>query len=368
MSGLSIHCAAASCLPEAVLKSLEEGFQIAHIHVDETGHVVSLGGALLKKLIGALDGAQDCQLSPGVKLADVCPILIDPPARIKGRWGRKVAVSVTPLDDGGKLYLFRDETSGDLASKALREAASDAEAARRARHVFMSQTAHDLRTPISLIVGNASLLLDPSNAENITPETAMALETIQNAGEVLLKNVNDMLERMRAEAGKITADPDRYMLAPLLFAVLDGYQTEINNRNIRLELQDGLRRRLTGLYVHVDRVLMRKALSHLMGYILAVCGPGAKIGVSATVQAKTATLKLVFPTGIYDPEKVLSAFETSTHLPELDLTGLASNHSLPLARRLVALHGGELSMSRSRGRAVRLALRLPVLERREKAA
>ena len=369
MNNLSIRCVPSQGLPARVLKSLAERFRIAHLLVDESGHVVSLGGVLLEKLIGSLDdGDEGCRLAVGVNLASVCPLLSDPPEHIKGRWGRKVAVSVTPLDDGGRLYLFRDETSDDLAGKALREAASEAEAARRARHVFMSQTAHDFRTPLSLILGNAGLLLDPANADNITPETALALETIRDAGEVLLKNVNDMLERMRAEAGKITADPDRYMLAPLLYAVLDGYQVEIDNRNIRLNMEDGLRRRLTGVYVHVDRVLMRKALSHLLGYILAICGPGAEIAISARLQARSVTLNLVFPTGIYDPEKVLEAFETSTHLPELDLTGLASNHALPLARQLVALHGGKLSMSRARGRAVRLALRLPVLKKRARPA
>ena len=115
MQDLSIRCVPSPGLPGPVLKSLEDGFRIAHVLVDETGHIVSMSGALLKKLIGSLDGEKECQLAPGVNLASVCPLLRDPPDHIKGRWGRKVAVSVTPLGDGGELYLFRDDTAGDLA-------------------------------------------------------------------------------------------------------------------------------------------------------------------------------------------------------------------------------------------------------------
>ncbi len=359
MTGHDAICLAPEMLHDGLLEGLEERFDIAHILTDAEGRIASLSATLLGKLLPANDGKTGCAFAPGVNLLAACPQIAQSPCQLKGRWGRRISVSHYPAG-AGRLYLLRDETSQSMTQQALREAAADAEAAKRAKHVFMSQTAHDFRTPLSLILGNADLLLDPSQAASLTPQISMALETIRSAGMVLMKNIDDMLELMQMEAGRIFADPGDYKFLPLLVAVMEGRRDNLDARNIRLDIPKPMARALAGLRVHVDRVLFKKALAHLFDYIIAVCGAGAVITLSASLKLKRSIeLQAVFPTGVYSPEQVLEAFETSSPLPEMGLTGLASNHSLPLAARLMALHGGKLSMSRARGRKVRLSLRIP---------
>ncbi len=352
-------CFAPETLRAGLLRGLEEQFCIAHVLTDAEGCIISMSRGLLHKLLPDHGGKGRCNPVPGMDIETVCPEIRKAPCTLQGRWGRKIAVRAYPAG-AGRLYLLRDETSQSMTQQALREAAADAEAAKRAKHVFMSQTAHDFRTPLSLILGNADLMLDPSQAAHLSQEVSMALETIRSAGLVLKKNIDDMLELMRLEAGQLFADPGDYKFLSLLLGILEGRKKDLDNRNIHLETPPEMIRMLAGLRIHVDRALFKKALAHLFDYIIAICGAGAEISLSASLKLKRSiVLKAVFPTGVYTPQQVVDSFETLAPLPEMGLTGLASNHSLPLAARLIALHGGKLAMSRARGRNVRLSLRIP---------
>jgi len=342
-----------------LLKDLEQRFSIAHILTDADGCVRSMSGDLIRRILPSRDGQDGCALAPGARLASVCPEIEAARDEIKGRWGRRIRIGRYRAGDG-MLYLLHDETRRRAAGTAMREATAEAEAARRAKHVFMRQTAHDFRTPLSLILGNADLLLDPSQAEELAPGVSLALETIRSSGKILMKTIEDMLELMRLEAGRIFADPGDYRLWPLLAAIIEGRETKMNNRNQRLEFATGMAPALEDVRVRADRVLIKKALAHLFDFVMATSGVGATIQLSHSLKFKRSVLlDVVFPTGIYKTGQVMEAFHSETPLPEMGLTGLASNHTLPLAARFVALQGGKLAMSRARGRKVRLSLRIP---------
>jgi len=346
---------------ERLLDILERDFQIAHVRTDARHEVTSRSGELLDRLLGG--GKRECPISRGVNLKAVCPHMEDGDATLKGRWGREVLMRVLPLDDGGRLYLFRDATSESLAREALREAAEEAAAARRARHVFMSQTAHEFRTPISLILGNADLLLDPFKASGLSEEVALALETIRDAGRILLRNVNDMLDLMRVEAGQTIAEPDVYNLAALVQAVIDSCAKEANNRGVVLDVKPELLERTDSPRVLVDRILFRKAMRHMLLLAFSVCGPGKRVHLERGRDGEgRLELSLCFDTGIYTPQQVREAWLEGGHLPELGLAGLTSNHALQLAERIFAALGCRLRIEETGEREVCLRLVLPEVE------
>ncbi len=347
---------------ERLLEFLERDFHIAHVRTDMRHEVISRSGELLDRLLGG--EKNECPISIGANLKTVCPHIDDDEAVLKGRWGREVLMRALPLADGGRLYLFRDATSESLAREALREAAEEAAAARRARHVFMSQTAHEFRTPISLILGNADLLLDPFKASGLSEEVALALETIRDAGRILLRNVNDMLELMRVEAGQTIAEPDVYNLAALVQAVVDACGKEADNRDVILDVDQGLLDRAESPRVLVDRILFRKALRHMLLLAVSVCGPGKRVHLEKdrTDEGKLE-LSLCFDTGIYTPKQVKDAWLDGGHLPELGLAGLTSNHALRLAERIFAVLGCRLRIEETGEREVCLRLVLPEVEK-----
>lgn len=113
-------------------------------------------------------------------------------------------VVITALhDDTGALKGFakvtRDITERRRSEEALRDAREEAVAANLAKSEFLSRTSHELRTPMSAILGFGQLLeLDD---EDLSPRHRAAVQQIMRAGRHLLSLINDLLDISSIEAG-----------------------------------------------------------------------------------------------------------------------------------------------------------------------
>lgn len=116
-------------------------------------------------------------------------------------WANVVITSLH--DDNGQVRGFakvtRDMTERRRSEEALRMAREDAIAANLAKSEFLSRTSHELRTPMSAILGFGQLLeLDEETLS--TPHRA-AVQQIMKAGRHLLSLINDLLDISSIEAG-----------------------------------------------------------------------------------------------------------------------------------------------------------------------
>ena len=84
------------------------------------------------------------------------------------------------------------------ANTALKEMCERAEAATKAKSQFLADMGHEIRTPMTAILGYANVLLDYAH-EDATIEAA---QIIKRNGEHLLSLINDVLDLARIEAGK----------------------------------------------------------------------------------------------------------------------------------------------------------------------
>ncbi len=330
-------------LPD-LLTALENAHGMAHVLVDSHGEIVSCSSGLLERLLGnnACKGA----LVPGADLRNVCPKLAKAcgDTRLKGNWGRILRIVSHPMPDGGRLLLINDATSEALKENALREATHEAESARRARRVLMSQTAHEFRTPISLIIGNLELMLEPGVMTTQLPrEVLEPLSTIRSAAQTMLHNINDMMELLNLEEGHIAMDPERHDLRAILRAALDSCREQANARSHSLQTDAALGEDASPMPVNADRVLLRRALRHLLLHVMAIAGSGGDIHISATGQDGMHGLRIDFPLGVYSADQFTEAWENREHLPEIGLTGITSTHALPLAQRIISMHGGRMT-------------------------
>lgn len=113
-------------------------------------------------------------------------------------------VVITALhDEHGKLRGFakvtRDMTERRRSEEALRFAREEAIAANLAKSEFLSRTSHELRTPMSAILGFGQLL--ELDEEQFEPRHREALGQIMKAGRHLLSLINDLLDISSIEAG-----------------------------------------------------------------------------------------------------------------------------------------------------------------------
>ena len=132
------------------------------------------------------------------------------------------------LSQDGEIRYFRiisnhllGESAGLFISlmdiTSLVKARSEAEAADRAKSVFLANTSHEIRTPMNAILGMSELIL----RKNIPPDLRNDVTSIKQAGTNLITIINDVLDFSKIESGKLEIIPVEYHFASMISDVIN---------------------------------------------------------------------------------------------------------------------------------------------------
>ncbi|MCB0115558.1 MAG: PAS domain-containing protein [Caldilineaceae bacterium] len=237
--------------------------------------------------------------------------------------------------------IIQDVTERKQAELDLIEAKNAAEAASRAKSIFLSNMSHEIRTPLNAILGFAQLMgrdatLDPAQNEK--------LEVIKHSGQHLLGLINGILELSRIEAGRATFSESHFDLHALLNSLegMFGLRALEKNLQLRVECRPGVPR-----FVATDEQKLRQILVNLLSNAIKFTDTGA-VTLSVTHQREDAAQLLHFAvedTGIgiapEDAETLFQAFAQARRpSPGQEGAGLGLTISSQFARLL----GGELTV------------------------
>jgi PAS domain S-box-containing protein len=113
-------------------------------------------------------------------------------------------------DQDGRVQEYQavahDITARKMAEVALYRAKDAAEAANRAKGEFLAIVSHEIRNPISGVIGFANILNDTP----LSPEQREYVSLIRNSGDSLLFLINDILDFSKIEAGKIELENEPF--------------------------------------------------------------------------------------------------------------------------------------------------------------
>ena len=222
-----------------------------------------------------------------------------------------------------------------------------AEAASRAKSLFLASVSHELRTPLNAIIGMGALL----EGTPLKPDQAEMSETILTAARSLLRLIDGILDLSRIEADRMPVTAADFDLAQVLGELRTILLAQARQKGLYLHVHLTSR---TPLLLHGDARRLHEILLNLVGNALKFTHLGGiTIAVDATERTETAVrLRVeVTDTGIgIAPEAQDRIFENFTQADETILnryggTGLG----LAITRKFVELLGGTIGVRSSPG-------------------
>ncbi len=257
---------------------------------------------------------------------------------------------------GGLLYATaRDVTELRKAEEALRQSMEAATAANRAKSDFLAKMSHELRTPLNSIIGFSEILEDQTVGP-LTEKQRRYVANVLTSGRSLLQLINDILDLSKVEAGRMELVTTEFDVAAALEQVRAIVAALADKKRLSLEIHgsDSLPLLLA------DQAKFKQIMFNLLGNAIKFTPEGGRI----TVVARRVAGKLevsVSDTGIgiapEDQERIFGEFEQVTRGPAGSQQG--TGLGLALTRKLVELHGGQLSLTSTVGQGSTFSFSLP---------
>lgn len=137
----------------------------------------------------------------------------------------------------------------------LEEKLHKAEAAEKAKTIFLSNMSHDIRTPMNAIIGFATLAkTNIDNRERIEEY----MEKILSSGNYLLSLINDVLDMSRIESGKLNIDEKPCSISDIFRDMRNIVQTQMQSKQLAffMDTMNVVDEDIICDKVHVNQVLL----------------------------------------------------------------------------------------------------------------
>jgi len=225
-----------------------------------------------------------------------------------------------------------------------------------ARRELLSDISHELRTPITVIRGEAEVTL--RGQERDIEEYKDALQRIVELAMQLGKYVNDLLFVARSETTNLQFEWDSLDLAELVTSTVEDFQVMAEEKSISVSLDAPTER----VWVRGDKQRLRQALFILGDNACRYSKPDGHIAVALWVDGMEAFLSLT-DQGIGIPAQDLERIfdrhfrsQNAMHSRD-DGTGLG----LTMAKSILKAHGGRITVNSTENSGSTFTITLPLI-------
>jgi signal transduction histidine kinase len=239
--------------------------------------------------------------------------------------------------------------------REIAEKSEQLELASQHKSQFLANMSHELRTPLNAILGYAELLVDGIYGD-LAEKPRGVLERVQQNGKHLLGLINDVLDLSKIEAGQLALTMEDYVVPALVDSILSA--TDSLARAKGLTLQASVAPNLPpGLG---DARRLSQVLLNLVGNAIKFTDRG---GVRIEAVAANGRFRIAVADtgpGIADDDqkRIFDEFKQVDNTSTRNKGG--SGLGLTISKRIVELHGGEISVTSELGVGSTFTIDLPV--------
>ncbi|MFD1702461.1 ATP-binding protein [Methylopila henanensis] len=229
----------------------------------------------------------------------------------------------------------------------------DASSAARAKSRFLAAVTHEMRTPLTGVVGAGDLLLDTA----LAPDQRTYALAMKTSAEAMLSLVDEILDLSRIEADAVALKAAPFDPAEVLEAVAELLAPRAHDKGLDLAIRIAADApaRMMG-----DAARLRQILLNLAGNAVKFTETGG-VGLTLARDGDGARFEVADTGPGFDPEdgaRIFAEFERAGADPALPGVGLG----LAISKRLAGAMGGALTACSTPGAGATFTLRLPAAD------
>lgn len=224
---------------------------------------------------------------------------------------------------------------------------------------FLANLSHELRTPLSVII-NASDVLSGNYFGKLNEKQDKYIHSISYCGNHLLQLINDLLDISKLASGKMSLKKQEFYIADLVTEAVKNVRNLIKNKelviSVDIEPKD--------FPVYADSQRITQIFYNLLSNAIKFTDSGGKINVKIFRRADKMEV-IVQDNGIgiaeEDKNRIFCEFEQveSNYDKRFGGTGLG----LPIVKKLVDLHGGQIFLKSKLGEGTEIIFTIPLTDK-----
>jgi len=281
---------------------------------------------------------------------------------LQGVKTRAGVVGVEPAavaTEDGERYVaaLLDQGAVALERAEFAAAAADSEALRRTdqlRSALLNSVSHDLRTPLSTVLGSATTLID--YGKSLAPRVRDdLLLSIREEAERLNRYVGDLLDMTRLEGGALVTRREWTDVRDVLRAGVQRVRRRLEKRRVTWDFPDQV------TMVMADASLLEQALVNILENAIAYSPDGTAIDVAAYEDRRNVVISIEDEGRGIPTAELQRVFEKFRRMDEATDRGKGAGLGLAISKGFVEAMGGRIAAASPihDGRGTRILISLP---------
>lgn len=267
---------------------------------------------------------------------------------------QEITIATQKIADGDLAQTVPVRSSDELGELAtsFNQMSSELATSRELRRQMTADIAHDLRTPLSIILGHAEALSD-----GILPATQETFDVLHDEAQRLERLVSDLRTLSLADADELTMTPRQVAPAALLERALIAHSAKAKEKEITLSLD--VAENLYDVYVDPDR--MAQVLDNLISNAIRYTPENGRIQLSAQQNHQSILLKVQDNGSGMTPEEtahIFDRFYRADKSRQRQNDG-GSGLGLAIAKSIVVAQNGRIGAESELGLGTTFIIELP---------
>ncbi|MDT8442050.1 MAG: ATP-binding protein [Desulfuromonadales bacterium] len=223
------------------------------------------------------------------------------------------------------------------------------------KNAFLGMAAHELNTPLTVIIGYTELLADDDACRRLGPDQVRAsLELIHVKAVALSRLVEDLLDISRIESGQaLKLDCSQFSLNELIGEALQSCPLETERHSFELQCPD------EPVLVHADRERLLQVITNLLSNAIKYSVQGGTIRIVLAADQENCRLAVVDQGVGMTSEQLQRAFDRFYRADSSNTAVQGVGLGLCVTRHIVEAHGGRIDIDSEYGQGSTVNVVLP---------